>query len=294
MKILMGFLLIAFSAAHLNAMTLLQAIQHDDIYVEIKKVDDQNNFMFPNKNLLVAVMNKTNNKIELEINPGYLLESNELSSSMWVTIDKKKLTVSPDIITEIGVKGMSLQKLLNEPSNNSYFQCSSLASSHIVAVCEYIYKHDFNNSIGQDALWAINKDQAIHSIDGPSEITIPIKHYVATLLNVDLYDQPGSKNIIYVTDKRANQRLLFEFEIHAFDNIRIDVVEANELNKKNLLDRKYQQRFNHSIYYNLPLQGKEGQKLYVRAYQNDEILEEYIIVVEKPSTAIMAETRVTY
>ena len=151
----------------------------------------------------------------------------------------------------------------------------------IRTVCAYIYQNEFNNSIGQDALWAVNMDQPIHAIDGPDEITLPIKHYIAQLLHVQHYDQPADKNLIYVADGKDHLRLLFEFEIDKEDEIKIEVLNANESKKECLVDRKYVHRFNHAIYYNLPLTDLNGEKLFIRSYQNDALLKEYIIVVEE-------------
>lgn len=278
--VVIAFILVSFVPT--RAMSLLDAIADNTIHVKIKKIESDN-FMFPDKNLVVTVLNTSGKTISLEIEPGYLLDAEEQSASDWTTVDHIKRNISPDIFTEIGVKGMSLQKHLIEPNKNSFFSCKGKVADPIKAICEFIYQNNFNNSIGQDALWAINMDQPIHAIDGPDEITLPIKHYIASLLNIDNYDQPAHKNLFYVEDGKQALRLLFEFEIDKKDEIKIEILDANEVVQNELVDRQYEHRFNHAIYYNLPLDGLEGEKIFVRSYQNDELLKEYIVVVEGES-----------
>ncbi|MEZ5001969.1 MAG: hypothetical protein R2730_02935 [Chitinophagales bacterium] len=280
MKGLIGFILIIVSLTSGYSMSLLEAIADEDIHVGIKKIEE-NNFMFPDKNLMITILNTSDKNIQIEIEPGYLLTASTHSTSDWVTVDQLKKNVTPNLFTEIGVKGMSLQKHLIEPATNSQFTCQKMVDDPIKAICEYIYQNEFNNSIGQDALWAVNMDQPIHAIDGPDEITLPIKHYIAQLLHIQKYDQPADKNLIYVADGKDHLRLLFEFEIDKEDEIKIEVLNANESKKECLVDRKYVHRFNHAIYYNLPLTDLNGEKLFVRSYQNDALLKEYIIVVEE-------------
>lgn len=281
MKNFVGLIVLLFISAQVNAITLIEAIEDENIFIEFRKLDEQHTYMFPGKNMVLEVLNKSGKNIQLEVDAGVKLASKKNSSSDYVIIDKVKTTIEPEVMTEVGVYSMSLQKLLNQGNRNDKFDYNGKVRQEVQKLCNYIQSNNYLNSIGQDALWAINRDQPIHAIDGPNEIAIPLKHFVAQLLDEKYYPEARADQLIYVTNPKSKKRLPFEFDIHPDDDIKIEIVTANGEVIETLVDRNYQHRMNHIIYYEFPVADLTGKKIFLKSYINNKLLDEYIVVVEQ-------------
>ena len=289
MKNFVGLIVLLLLSAQVKAISLQQAIENETVFIEFRKLDEQHNYMFTGKNMVVEILNKSGTNIELEIDKGTKLSAYKNSSSNYVIVDNVSTIIEPEVMTEIGVFTFSLQKLLLQAEENDKFYFDGNVNIDVQKLCNYLFDNQFLNSLGQDAIWAINRDQPIHSIDGPNEISIPLKHFVANLLQVNYYPESRADQLIYVSNPALKKRLPFEFEIHPNDEIKIDIESANGEVIETLVKRSYQHRMNHIIYYEFPVADLTGKKIFLKSYINNKLIDNYIVVVEQENFSWMVK-----
>lgn len=108
--------------------------------------------------LQAQITNKTNTAFIIDIESGRLFPSFDTLVQTMLLTKSVKVKVEPKKSRRIKLFAMCSQKGKNSPSINSKFRVGQMAHDGLVALARFLEKRNCQNSLGQNAVWAITDD----------------------------------------------------------------------------------------------------------------------------------------
>lgn len=275
-KTLLSTVLI-FASFLSQAMSLNEAYANKDIEVTIHGADSD---LFENKSIQVNIVNKTSSTIKITEEPGYIFDSEDEDVQDMILTEPLMFVINEASPQSFGVKAMCIQAKNKSPRTNLYYKPGKYATGNLLKTSRYINENNFQNSMGQDAMWAISDFKSPYDITGPAEIANPLRAFVADLLGVAFDTSLINKNEIYLPKGIKEYALFLNFYLQKTDDIKLQLFDHKGDFVRDLMNKPKQGKGKYDMKYKIALYGLYGQKYYVRLYVGDDMRTEFPLLID--------------
>lgn len=261
-----------------HALNLSQAYNDQAIQLSITGSDSED---FSQTGIKVNVVNNKNEAVTITADPGYIFNSeDELIQDLILTEPLFVIVNARDEAT-VEVRAMCIQADNGSPHVDDAFLPSTTYNEKLVQACQYIYKNNYQNHMGQDALWAISDNKSIYNISGEADIANPLRTYIADLVGVPFDASLINKNEHYVDKTVKAYALYLKFFLQETDDIKLQLFDHRGDFYRDLIVKDNQPKGRYDMQYKVSLLGLLGQKYFVRLYVGDEMRTEFTLVIKE-------------
>jgi hypothetical protein len=273
------FFVIGFLAVMMNSfgMSLSEAFHNNGVEVVIKGVDSD---LFADKSIQIDVVNNTGKAITIEETPGYIFNSEDADVQDMILTEPLMFVVQPKSKSSTGLYAMCIQLSNKSPRPDYKYLPGEYAKGNLLLASQFVHQNQFQNSMGQDAIWSISDDKSVYDITGPAEITNALRKFIAELKGVTFDTTLINKNEIYVPSTIKEYALFLKFYLQQSDHIKLQLFDHKGDFVRDLINKPNQMKGRYDMQYKIALKGLIGEKYYVRLFVGDEMRTEFPLLIQ--------------
>ncbi len=281
MKTIISLVLLIASAFSGFSMTLTEAYKDPLIEVEITGESWEDESSFDDKAITFKIFNKKRNCVNVTVDEGFILDSDEEDFQDMILTEPLQILAKSGVMTKVGAYAMCIQAENKSPIAELTYTPSKYADDELRSVCRYIYKNKYQNSIGQDAVWAVSDNHSIYDIAGPPEDANPIREYVAQYTPEAFDPTLVNENEHYIESTVKMYGLFLDFYLYETSDIKLQVFNHKGEFERDLFNKENQEKGKYEVTYRVALSGLLGQKYFVRLYVGDEMRKEFTLFIKE-------------
>ena len=256
----------SFSSAQ-ERLTLQEALEQKLVQVRVK-----GNGGYRGKAIKLAIKNRTNKVVSLEILPGQMFASEDSSVQDLISTAPAMLAVGPKSIKSTSIYTMCTQSSNMSPRSNEVYTLGSMADSHLLKIVQKIAKHNYQTSTAQSAVWAVANRDPIRNIYGSDTSMV---REMATVVSEATGTPMSEFNFVptphQITDIRTSMEILADKH---YENAKLVLVDKEgEVIRRYFDNRKIEPGF---MQYRVGASHTLGDtaELYLRLISGDKIIQE--------------------
>ncbi|MCB0503480.1 MAG: hypothetical protein KDD32_12415 [Bacteroidetes bacterium] len=261
-----------------HAINLMDAYQDEAIEISITGSDSED---FSQTGIKVDITNHKNEDISITADPGFIFHSDDETIQDLILTEPLLVNVKAKNNATAEARAMCIQAANGSPGIEHTFVPSAIYNDKLVKACQYIYQYNYQNHMGQDALWAISDNKSIYNISGEADVANPLRSYIADLVGVAFDTSLINKNEHYVDQTIKAYALYLKFFLQETDDIKLQLFDHRGDFERDLIVKKNQPKGRYDMQYKVSLLGLLGQKYFVRLYVGDEMRTEFTLVIKE-------------
>lgn len=182
----------AFTAAPVTAITLEDAIQKKMVIYQAEGNDKSTHYLMP---LVLSVTNKTNEKQQIQINPGLTFNPEDEAYQQMVTTKTLFITLAPGETKQVEVYAMCTQPGNRGQQSGIYYQLSNNTDTKLKELTRFIDQHNLQRIEAQYAVWAVSANKSLEDIVGYDDAAVNVLlPFVAKLVNKPIPPKPADND----------------------------------------------------------------------------------------------------
>lgn len=276
---MIGFVLIHLTASA-SSIELKDAFYDKELEITIRGLKDTE-LAYEGKDIWIGVLNLKAHPVTITVEPGFILSSESGDVQDMIITEPLQIVASNEYFTESAVEAMCIQSINKSPADEDIFRPGEYAPGSMGQLARFIHKNNYNNHMGQEAMWVLSDNHPIYDITGPDADAIALRKYVAKLTGTT-YDPSLAKKDIQYIDRRVKEYALYlKFYLEERDDIKLQVFNQKGEYERDLLMRPDAEKGRYDMRYKISLFGMIGEKYYVRLFVGDQMRKEFTLVIKE-------------
>lgn len=271
--------LIMLSASLGNAMDISEAYANELIEINITGLD-YSETIYKDKDIKIGILNLTGGSVEITARPGFVFGSAEGDVQDMILTEPLHMIASHESYTEDAVHAMCIQSSNKSPLAESVFYAKHYAGGSMETLAEFIHDNQYQNHMGQEAMWVLSNDHSVYNITGYADVANPIRQYVADLTGVFFDTSLVDKQVNYVPRTHKEYALYLKFYLQQREDIKLQVYNQKGEFDRDLMIYRDQEAGQYNFKYKISLYGMLGEKYYVRLYVGEDMRNEFTLLIK--------------
>ncbi|MCP4121819.1 MAG: hypothetical protein GY751_08690 [Bacteroidetes bacterium] len=262
------------------SMELMDAFNDAEIEITIQGLDFSESGL-NDKEIKIGILNLKGHPVTITADAGFIFGSNEEDVQDMILTEPIDMIASNEYYNELGVNAMCIQSYNKTPRESDNFTPKRYAVGNMRALASFVYDHNYQNMMGQEAMWALSDGHSVYDIAGDAAIANPLRQYVANLTNISFDTSLVDKEIEYIDRRVKEYALYLKFYLHEKNDVKLQVYNHKGEFERDLIYKQNQDPGKYNMRYHLSLFGLLGQKYYVRLYVGEEMRNEFTVYIKE-------------
>ena len=274
-----------FYSLHISSMHLKDAITAKKIAVEVSganydSVPESIRTSADHPNMQMSVSNLTNGPLNLDLEPGYMLESAEPGYQAMLVTQSIALNLRPHERQLSFMHAMCTQLHNSGPNSSLHYHVADKAKPALLQVAQFIASRNYLGYAAQDAVWSISDDMPIPSIgDDKNPIDNELQQLVANIKGVDLqkikdeYKKNAKAAIAEFIGSKVDRNIPFEVKDSA--KVAVGYYDIGGEQIKPIVKETLMKEGKHSVRYDPYPVALVGRRYSVKMYKDGSLYREY-------------------
>ena len=158
--------------------------------------DNNHSSSFYGTSVTAEFTNRSDDPQKFTFPVGTFLQPDDVTKQRFMVTQTASVTVPANGKKDLHLFAMCTQLHNNGPDVKTQFRIGTLANKELTALAKFIEQNNFQNSAGQNAVWALSDNTSQSSIyDTDTMVTYKLRQFIATIRN-EIY-LPANSTVTY-------------------------------------------------------------------------------------------------